>query len=176
MHHALQYIKKRGGVHLERDYPYLAQQGNCRHNLVPMIPLKDFEICYLPKNSPLLLKRALLINPVCIAVDGSDFGFLFYKDGIYDKIMDEKDTVNHAVLLTAFDEQRGIWTIKNSWGQSWGNNGFMKLKHNEEGSGTAGMYEYCIMPIHHSVLKPQTERQVPDNLSYSLETIPNSYK
>jgi len=44
--------------------------------------------------------------------------------------------LNHCVLLTGYDVSNGYWTIKNSWGTGWGENGFMRM---EMGQNTCGV-------------------------------------
>merc|ERR1712180_237569 len=46
--------------------------------------------------------------------------------------------LNHAVLVVGYGRQSGqdYWLIKNSWGRSWGENGFVKVK---KGTGHCGV-------------------------------------
>ena len=66
-----------------------------------------------------------------------------YKSGIYND-PDCGTTLTHTVLIVGY----GIdyWIIKNSWGGNWGEDGFMRLKieENEEG-GICGMLKEPMM-------------------------------
>ena len=39
------------------------------------------------------------------------------------------NTINHAILLVGWDDAKGAWLLKNSWGPSWGVDGFMWIKY-----------------------------------------------
>jgi cathepsin L len=39
------------------------------------------------------------------------------------------NTINHAIMLVGWDDAKGAWLLKNSWGPSWGVDGFMWIKY-----------------------------------------------
>jgi cathepsin L len=83
----------------------------------------------LPENDYEPLMRALAtVGPAVVSVGAS--GWNSYGSGIFDSC--NKDSViDHAVTLVGYgkDSTRNakFWTIKNSWGLSWGENGKIRL-------------------------------------------------
>jgi len=85
------------------------------------------------------MKSVVLINPVSTSVMMT-YNWNNYGGGIMEDwhCCDSKfdiycvNRINHAILVVGYghDEESGLdyWLIKNSWGASWGENGFMKLK------------------------------------------------
>ena len=75
-------------------------------------------------------------GPISIAIDASPFEFRFYKEGVIDVNPRNNSRLNHAVLLTGYEkyENGSYWIIQNSWGEKWGDNGFVKVKI-ENGNG-----------------------------------------
>ena len=39
------------------------------------------------------------------------------------------NSINHAIILVGWDDAKGAWLLKNSWGPSWGVDGFMWIKY-----------------------------------------------
>ncbi|MCX6212961.1 C1 family peptidase [Spirosoma sp.] len=44
-------------------------------------------------------------------------------------------STNHAILLVGWDDARQAWLMKNSWGTSWGENGYMWIGYNSNNIG-----------------------------------------
>lgn len=105
----------------------------------------------LPSNRQRPLMEALASKgPVVVSVDAT--AWFAYDTGIFDGC-DRDAVVNHAVLMVGYGAQRKVryWTIRNSWGGSWGEGGYIRLlrlegeesycgvdRKPEEGVGCAG--------------------------------------
>jgi cathepsin L len=88
------------------------------------------------KYEPLLL--AMQDGPVGVSVAASDW--YKYSTGIFDGCT--KDAiVNHAVAMVAYGEENGVkyWTIQNSWGEYWGEQGNMRLLRHEDDKAWCGI-------------------------------------
>ncbi|XP_059499483.1 cathepsin K-like [Stegostoma tigrinum] len=55
--------------------------------------------------------------------------------------------LNHAVLLVGFGRERGMnyWLVKNSWGRSWGDRGYIKMAKDRQNN--CGIANYAVYPI-----------------------------
>lgn len=63
-------------------------------------------------------------GPISVALYSSGNSFLGYRSGIYSGCPSDADQkIDHGALLVGYDSD-GNWIIKNSWGTSWGMNGF----------------------------------------------------
>lgn len=101
-----------------------------------------------------LLKRAIFeIGPVAISVntgpandpESSLESFMNYKSGVY---KDSKCAIgaNHAVVAVGYGTEQGqdFFVIRNSWGESWGEKGYMRISRN---TNTCGVGLYALYPI-----------------------------
>ncbi len=114
MDNAFKYVKDHGIVH-EDEYPYKAVKQTCSKNGGPfkISGFTDIKNC----ND---LANALTGRPISVAVDASNWSS--YKTGIFNNCATK---LNHGVLLTGVTG--GAWRVKNSWGTSWGEQGFIRL-------------------------------------------------
>lgn len=86
----------------------------------------------LPENKYEPLMRALVeFGPVSVSVASNEW--LSYKNGIFDECS-RHATLGHAVVLMAYGQANGVkfWTIKNSWGDDWGESGKMRLLRRDD--------------------------------------------
>jgi len=65
-------------------------------------------------------------GPLSVALDATYWSF--YSGGIYDSSC-SSTRMNHGVLLVGYGEEKDVkyWIIKNSWGESWGEKGYIRL-------------------------------------------------
>lgn len=96
----------------------------------------------LPENRYEPVMRALVERgPAAVSVGARDWHS--YAKGIFDSC--EKDTVvNHALILLGFgvEQSSGVkyWSLLNSWGQEWGENGLIRLlRQDSDESEQCGM-------------------------------------
>ncbi|XP_074274063.1 fruit bromelain-like [Silene latifolia] len=128
MRDAYSYIKD-NGIFTEQEYPYVGKLGQCKtgKNLVKIKGYASVSGGVGP------LIQILNQQPVSVAIDDNSVGFLNYAGGIYDGGCGTK--LNHAVTVIGYgtDDASGkdYWIIKNSWGETWGENGFMRLLRDE---------------------------------------------
>ncbi|KAL3673498.1 hypothetical protein V7S43_001207 [Phytophthora oleae] len=89
--------------------------------------------CSTSSNCTLLLRSALEQQPIAVAIT-TNGGFSSYAGGFYtcpnNGVLSSKNDLNHAMLLVGYGTDSTVgdyWILKNSYGSSWGDSGFMKL-------------------------------------------------
>ncbi len=92
---------------------------------------------YPPSQVPTVeqLKVALLEHGPLIALVYMDKFFQGYQSGVFNE--QSTTEVNHAVLLTGWDDEKKAWRIQNSFGLEWGEEGKMWIAY---GSNSIGKY------------------------------------
>jgi len=77
------------------------------------------------------IKQAIMeYGPVCAAVYVGD-AFRAYDGGVFN-VNETGDEVNHAVLLVGWDDTQGaagVWILRNSWMNTWGEGGYMRIEY-----------------------------------------------
>ena len=125
MDDAFMFVSRKG-LCAEKSYPYTAKDGSCKENscnsIVNITSYQD--VTSMDENS---LQHAVYKQPVSIAIEADHTSFQFYSSGVYSG--DCGDNLDHGVLAVGWGVFNGekYWKIKNSWGNSWGDNGYIKI-------------------------------------------------
>ncbi|XP_047381022.1 procathepsin L [Sciurus carolinensis] len=148
MDFSFQYIKDNGGLDSEASYPYEAQNWSCRYNPQNSVA-NDLGFVDIPEDEQALMKAVATVGPISVAVDAEHDSFKFYKGGIYYNPHCSNTSLSHAVLVVGYgfegaeSDNNKYWLIKNSWGERWGMNGYMKIardKNNHCGIASEATY------------------------------------
>jgi cathepsin L len=135
MDNAFQYIKDNGGIDTEESYPYEGEDDKCRYN-----PKNkgawDVGFVDVEAGNEDALKHAIATQGPCsVAIDASHESFQFYSHGVYREEECSPQNLDHGVLTVGYgvDAESGeaYWLVKNSWGTTWGDGGYVKMARNE---------------------------------------------
>jgi C1A family cysteine protease len=154
MDNAFTWIHKNGGICLESEYPYVSgttqKSGECQIicDKVPGSIIQGYTD--VPTSNDNSMMSALSQQPVSIAIEADQRDFQLYKSGIF---TGECGTnLDHGVLVVGYgtQESEDYSLVKNSWGTSWGEQGYIKLGRGLEynsGQGQCGLLMEGSFPI-----------------------------
>ncbi|KAL5777703.1 hypothetical protein ACOSP7_010629 [Xanthoceras sorbifolium] len=136
MDYAFEFIINNGGIDSDEDYPYTAMDGRCdtyRKN-AKVVSIDDYED--VPVNDEKALQKAVANQPVSVAIEGGGRAFQFYESGIFTGTCGT--ALDHGVAAVGYGTENGVdyWLVRNSWGNSWGESGYIKMERNLVGTGT----------------------------------------
>jgi len=147
MDNAYQWIEDNGGLCKEDDYPYVQRQQRCKKNRCDPVASTKVVKWVDIQNDESALMDAVAQRPVAAAIEASTFGFQFYKDGVYQGECTDK--VDHGVLIVGYGTQDGVdyWKVKNSWGETWGKEGYLYIQRGVPGTGKCGLASNTNYPV-----------------------------
>ncbi|XP_020631218.1 cathepsin L1-like [Orbicella faveolata] len=145
MDYAFKYIKANKGLDTEVSYPYKARDGSC-HFKSADVGATDTGFMDIQSGSESALKSAVAtVGPISVAIDASHESFQFYHKGVYNEPACSSTQLDHGVLAVGYGTYQGkdYWLVKNSWGTSWGMQGYVMMtrnKNNQCGIATDASY------------------------------------
>jgi hypothetical protein len=139
MDDAFEWIIKNQGIASEAAYPYHARDGQCQKQ--PIVS-KISAYTDAPKTES-ALGQLLQQQPISIAIEADQSSFQMYKSGVFNGPCGT--SLDHGVLLVGMgtDPTGGdYWKVKNSWGTTWGDQGYIRWARNKNMCGMANMASY----------------------------------
>ena len=148
-YNAWDYAYKAGGLCTESAYPYTAHDGACKasscgtkYNL-----MKSSIDTRITADSDSAMENAAAAGCVSVAIEADQTSFQYYSSGILTGNCGTN--IDHAVLVVGYGTQSSqeYWKVKNSWGTSWGEQGYVLICRNCDKNGNKGecginMYPY----------------------------------
>lgn len=137
---AYSYVKRAGGIEQESDYPYTSgadgSEGSCSSDKSKyVLTVADYTTI---KDESSMAAYVKSTGPVSIAIDASTWST--YTGGIMSTCGTQ---INHAVQAVGVDDSTGgYWKVRNSWGTSWGESGFIRLAYGKDMCGITSDVTY----------------------------------
>jgi C1A family cysteine protease len=126
----------------EASYPYTAKDGTCKTSFSTAIPSGGVT-GYKDVSGEKDLQDALAtVGPVSVAIEADQSSFQMYKNGVLTGNCGQQ--LDHGVLAVGYGTLKGTdyWKVKNSWGASWGMDGYLLLQRGDDKCGIANQPSY----------------------------------
>ena len=151
MEYTFTWLKNNGGIMTDTDYPYKGYKQACKSDKSKYVDMKVTGYKKLGKSSSTWspvdedeIKEFLYeTGPLAVALNANPLQT--YSSGVLDKTSAQCPTsgMNHAVTMVGYgydsSSKLDYWLVKNSWGKSWGENGYFRIRR---GNGTCGINCY----------------------------------
>uniref|UniRef100_A0A0D9XGV7 Peptidase C1A papain C-terminal domain-containing protein n=1 Tax=Leersia perrieri TaxID=77586 RepID=A0A0D9XGV7_9ORYZ len=144
---AFQYAIE-NGITVVGNYPAYDKEKNCTCRFDPNKPpiVKITGISFV-KSEEDLMQAVYWYGPVSVLIEASS-AFMMYKEGVFTGPCGT--ALNHAVLVVGYGKIPNgtrYWIVKNSWGQMWGEKGYIRMVRDiEVDAGICGITTYAIYP------------------------------
>lgn len=154
MDNAFAWVVSNGGLASEAEYPYVSGSGVTGKCSAKRRLLKDVSIsgyCDVKAGDEAELEKAVSQQPVAIGIEADQKSFQFYAGGV---LPAKKCGVklDHGVLVVGYGHddksKMDFWIVKNSWGDAWGEEGYIRLqKFPTKGHSACGIALAASYPV-----------------------------
>lgn len=144
---AFDYILTNRGIDTDESYPYICEIGDCKDN-VSVLGANMTSYKRISKGDEADLTKAVALRgPVAVQIDASHVSFQFYFDGVYYEKDCQTELLNHGVLVVGYGVLNGsdYYLVKNSWGTTWGQRGYINMARNR--GNNCGIASAAYYPI-----------------------------
>jgi len=145
MQNAFYFAYYNGGLFSEASYPYKAVVGTCATTCAATPKTMCNYLNSVNKGDEAGLLTAAREAPVSVAIQADEQAFQLYKSGVFNAPCGR--ALNHGVLLVGYgtDTKSSLdyYIVKNSWGTTWGEAGYIRMVR---GANECGIAEDASFP------------------------------
>jgi len=141
MDSAFKYVMAHG-LCTESAYPYTGKDGTCKSTSCTMSTDSKITGYKDVTHTENALGTALDTQPISIAIEADQSGFQLYSSGVFCGVCGQN--LDHGVLAVGYGTQSGTdyWKVKNSWGTTWGEQGYIRMCRNSNKCGISNEPSY----------------------------------
>jgi len=134
---AYQYVIGAGGLEAYSSYPYTAEDGYCsfQASLVAR-KISSWQWVTQSQDEQAMQQFTYSSGPPSVCVDASSWDS--YNGGVYTS-SNCGTQLDHCVQIVGWAVEQGmnVWVVRNSWGTSWGYNGYLYVAIGQDACGIA---------------------------------------
>lgn len=152
MDNAFSWIQKNGGLCSEDSYPYISQTGETQacQTSCALVSKSQIQSWVDVQPTDQALMTAIAQQPVSIAIEADQRDFQLYESGVFTGKCGT--TLDHGVLVVGYgtENNNDYYLVKNSWGTTWGDQGYIKLGRGpqyNDGQGQCGILLEASYPV-----------------------------
>jgi xylem cysteine proteinase len=143
----MNYVAQHGQVS-EAAYPYTSghgQSGTCAQKGTPEVYVS--KVNTVQSNSASQLLAAIATGPVSVTVEADTSTFQGYTGGILNSAACGTN-LDHAITAVGYGNTNGqnYYIVRNSWGGSWGDQGYIMIAAVEGTKGICGIQQTSVWP------------------------------
>lgn len=164
------------GAVSEADFPYQAvdlpcnSPNNHRQKIASWAYVSEDRLANVESIKQAIYTYGPVAAYICVGP-----AFMAYQGGVF--ATDERSVCsgryNHAVILTGWDTNQGVWYLRNSWGPGWGEKGAMRIRYGTSNVGDWANYIVygtpappSLPPIATATPNPTPVPELPDLIYY----------
>jgi cathepsin L len=138
-------MKQAGNFNSEAKYGYQAAAGSCRYSAADALTnIKD--MAAVTRSEAALQSAVASYGPITVSIDASHQSFQAYRSGIYNETACSDIKTNHVVVVVGYGTSPSdYWLVRNSWGKSWGEQGYIRMTRNKDNQ--CGISTYTVLPF-----------------------------
>merc|ERR1711972_940271 len=142
---------EKNAICTENSYSYKGRAGSCKASSCSVGIPKGGVTGYkdVATDNDQALMEAVAKGPVSIAIEADKSAFQLYHSGVLSSTCGTN--LDHGVLAVGYGTENGkdYWKVKNSWGASWGDEGYIRLERGGKFSklGECGILQMASYPV-----------------------------
>merc|ERR1712050_508585 len=144
MDNGFNFLKSNGAC-TESSYSYKATGGTCKQSSCTIAIPAGGVTGYKDLSGEAALESAVNLNPVSVAIEADQMSFQLYNGGVMTGSCGTQ--LDHGVLAVGYgtDGGKAYWKVKNSWGASWGESGYIRMIKGKNQCGISNQPSYPVV-------------------------------